>query len=503
MNKFIYKISDYILSGTVWLFLCTIAFQTILMIQEATPQTWQVYLSYLGMFTFLSIPMLGFSLFRKKIQELFSLNVFWLIWLSVFVIYPILFFSLKCSTLFADYFQYHQGIHENTEQGALIIINVFFLLIFLTELLIQFNRFIIHQPFLNKWIKHINLEVGILFVVFLFSVFLVLFNFYVFYEDRTITTFWAKLIWILNYIFQVYIILLLYYPLYWINHYILVNKILKEKGIFFYLMSFLGLLFISYPIISQVIYFIPVVDEWKMHPVNDGHIFSSINLLTPLFGMIFSTPFILAYQWFKQRGKISILEKEKSNAELSLLKQQINPHFFFNTLNNLYALSLKKDEQTPEVILQLSDLMRYVIYKGREERVRLSEDIDYIEGYVQLQSIRLYKKLDYHFEKDINDPTLAIPPLLFIILVENAFKHGIEPAENSCFLNISIKTDEDSLTFVCENSYEEENPNSDGIGLQNLKRRLDLIYGEAYDLKMERRNGGALRVFRAQITIKH
>ena len=150
--------------------------------------------------------------------------------------------------------------------------------------------------------------------------------------------------------------------------------------------------------------------------------------------MLATTPIILTVQWFKQSNEIADLEREKSATELNLLKQQINPDIFINTLNNLYALSLTKDEKTPEVILQLSELMRYVIKRGKEEVVPILEEIKYIEDYVWLQNIRLHKKLDFSFEKNIDDLSLKIPPLLFINLVENAFKHGIEPAEEDLSL---------------------------------------------------------------------
>ncbi len=204
--------------------------------------------------------------------------------------------------------------------------------------------------------------------------------------------------------------------------------------------------------------------------------------------MIVSVPVIVAMQWFEQNSQIANLEKEKSATELNLLKQQINPHFFFNTLNNLYALSIVKDKQTPEVIMQLSELMRYVIYKGKEETVLLKEEIKYIEDYIQLQQIRLHKQLDFKFDKAITDEELRIPPLLFITFVENAFKHGIEPAENDCFLHLSLKSDGQQLVFICTNSLEEKNNAPAGIGLQNLKRRMALRFPNQQEIVVEEKD---------------
>ena len=148
-------------------------------------------------------------------------------------------------------------------------------------------------------------------------------------------------------------------------------------------------------------------------------------------------------------------------------------------------MSLTKDEKTPETILQLSELMRYVIYKGKEEKVMLSEDLKYIQDYIELQQIRLHKNLDFHFEKDIENPRLQIPPLLFITFVENAFKHGIEPAEGKCFLKMQLTQKDNNVEFTCQNSVESPPDKPAGIGLENLKRRLDILFPGHYDVNLK------------------
>ena len=253
----------------------------------------------------------------------------------------------------------------------------------------------------------------------------------------------------------------------------------------YYGFAFLAAVILLYPLAGQLILFLPMVKQTEIHPLNNGEIFDEINFLIPFSGMLASVPFILALEWFKQRNEIISLEQEKSATELNLLKQQINPHFFFNTLNNLYALSIKKDEATPEVILQLSELMRYVIYKGKEEWVSLEEEVKYIEDYIRLQQIRLHKHLDFRFEKQIEDPKFQVPPLLFILLIENAFKHGIEPAEEDCFLYISLSGREDQLEFTCENSVEEREDETNGIGLSNLRRRLELRFPNQHHFEIQ------------------
>lgn len=141
----------------------------------------------------------------------------------------------------------------------------------------------------------------------------------------------------------------------------------------------------------------------------------------PVLIILLSAPVLVALQWYEQDNQIVNLQKEKSETELNFLKQQINPHFFFNTLNNLYALSITKDQQTPEVILQLSELMRYVIYKGKEESVSLKEEIKYIEDYIQLQQIRLHKQLDFQFDKTMINGEQSNPATLIHYLRRECF----------------------------------------------------------------------------------
>jgi LytS/YehU family sensor histidine kinase len=236
-----------------------------------------------------------------------------------------------------------------------------------------------------------------------------------------------------------------------------------------------------YPIIGQFLLALPgnpfFGETFNTDPFDGENAAAAIAIL------LCTLPFILTIQWFRQNNQISELEKHRSKAELELLKSQINPHFFFNTLNNLYALCLTKSDETPEMILKLSDLMRYVIYKGNQKTVPVSDEVAYIEDYVSLQMIREKNKVDFSFSKEINQE-VEIPPLLFIVPVENAFKHGIEKAESAGFLKMELKTESNRIHFSCKNSFNPamiSGPN--GIGLENLKRRLELIYPEKH--KME------------------
>ncbi len=196
---------------------------------------------------------------------------------------------------------------------------------------------------------------------------------------------------------------------------------------------------------------------------------------------------ILFVLWaFEQWKWLKNLKAEKSQSELALLRTQINPHFFFNTLNNLYALTVKNSEQAPEVILKLSDMMRYTIYEGEKEYVAIKDEIEYLKNYIELHKIRYKKTVEFQFDHDI-DGSLTIAPLLYIILLENAFKHGVETLTEDAYIHINLSSDDDFISFTIENNFDpKEIGAAPGIGLTNLKRRLSLIYPKKHELILDR-----------------
>jgi len=198
---------------------------------------------------------------------------------------------------------------------------------------------------------------------------------------------------------------------------------------------------------------------------------------------------ILFFVWiFEQWKWIQNLKAEKSKSELSLLRTQINPHFFFNTLNNLYALTIKNSKEAPDVILKLSDMMRYTIYEGEKETVKLSDEIDYLNNYIELHKIRYKKNVEIAFKHEI-DGSLSITPLLYIILLENAVKHGIETLTENAYIHINLHEDNDFIHFEIENNFDpKEISETKGIGLTNLKRRLALIYPKKHELTVDKTN---------------
>lgn len=196
--------------------------------------------------------------------------------------------------------------------------------------------------------------------------------------------------------------------------------------------------------------------------------------------------FVLVLTWFYQQWKwLKTVESKKTKAELSLLKSQINPHFFFNTLNNLYGLILEKSDDAPNVVLKLSDIMRYTIYMGKEDLVSLKDEIKYLKNYIELHKIRYQKRVDIVFNHS-QDMNCQIAPLLFIIPLENAFKHGVESLTEDAYIHINIKIDTDVIYFDIENNFEARESNeNEGIGIDNLKQRLKLLYPNKHKMQIE------------------
>ena len=172
------------------------------------------------------------------------------------------------------------------------------------------------------------------------------------------------------------------------------------------------------------------------------------------------------------------LVKDKLETELKFLKNQINPHFLFNTLNNIYALARKKSDKTPEVVVRLSKLLRFMLYESAKETIPIEEEIRILEDYVQLEEIRHTKKLDILFEKDIDNYNQCIAPLILLPFIENAFKHGINETLEDTSIEIKIKLVAGQLNFYVKNSHENEPgaPISENIGLSNVRRQLELMY---------------------------
>ncbi|RYY18685.1 MAG: histidine kinase [Chitinophagaceae bacterium] len=196
-----------------------------------------------------------------------------------------------------------------------------------------------------------------------------------------------------------------------------------------------------------------------------------------------TTSIKITKDWLLGRQLIKDKEKQFLETELNFLKSQIQPHFFFNTLNNLYSLTLQKSDKAPEVVLKLSELMSYMLYESNTSTVGLTEEINYLRNYIDLEKLRFGSRLTIDFEVYGDATGLRIPPLLLILFVENSFKHGVRNNIGKTEIKAYLKIETDSILFKIENPVSVSDvPGSGGIGLKNVKRRLELLYGDKYKL---------------------
>lgn len=202
-----------------------------------------------------------------------------------------------------------------------------------------------------------------------------------------------------------------------------------------------------------------------------------------------STAFKTSQIALKREKEAANLKSENLNSELKFLRSQINPHFLFNALNNIYSLSIMKSTKTPEVILKLSDMLRYIIYDCNADRVPLEKEINYINNYIDMQKLKddQITSIDVNFEN--TDLKCMIAPMILIPFIENSFKHSkIEDIENG-WIKLKIENNKNQLIFSVMNSIPGANYTKDkigGVGLENVKRRLELLYANKYELNLER-----------------
>lgn len=222
--------------------------------------------------------------------------------------------------------------------------------------------------------------------------------------------------------------------------------------------------------------------------------------LTLLFFALYSIKQLYLKQ--KELDEVTVKNQE---AELRVLKGQINPHFLFNTLNTIYASALEKDDKTPDMILKLSDSFRYILTEGQKNSVPLKKELGHIKDYINLQEERLSDKIIVDWKEDIDDYERAIPPLLLISLVENVFKYTsmLKGEGHSIFLK--VKLDKRKLTFYTENPFKEGAEKEldpewkeSGIGLDNTKKRLQLLFPNKYKMKIEKTD----KIFKVLLTLE-
>ncbi len=201
----------------------------------------------------------------------------------------------------------------------------------------------------------------------------------------------------------------------------------------------------------------------------------------------FSTIFKIISDWARIQRERQELERRNMQSELKFLRSQINPHFLFNTLNNLYALTLKKSDKAPEIVIKLSEMMRYMLYECNEKTVPLIKEVNYLRNYLDLEELRQAKDIDINLKVNGMVTNQQIAPLMFIPFIENSFKHGLSNQISNGFVNIRLDVKPDKVHLIVENSKPETLPatrgkRSGGIGLVNVRRRLNLLYPNRHEL---------------------
>ena len=213
------------------------------------------------------------------------------------------------------------------------------------------------------------------------------------------------------------------------------------------------------------------------------------SMISDLFIVLFIGLLRFASDWLEFDTHRRQLETEKLNAELKFLKAQVNPHFLFNTLNNLYYLSTIKSDTAPLVISKLSEVMRYMIYDSNHEQIELAKEIEYMQHYIGLERLRLREGVPLEFEV-AGSTDILISPLILITFLENAFKHGISNSSDKCWIRARLDVNETRLIYTIANSKVKIVPypaDGEGIGLKNVKRRLDLSYPGKHKLDINDR----------------
>ncbi len=293
----------------------------------------------------------------------------------------------------------------------------------------------------------------------------------------------------------------------YMNLYLLIPRLLKQKKYIFYIFWLLVLLSVC-SLLIQLLFIFPLK--------NILHLGGGFNSFNPnLYSAFFFANLIYVAvtsllkfikDWLELQDlnlKIAKVEQQKLEAELKTLKGQLNPHFLFNSLNNIYSLALIKSDKVPELILKLSDLMRHVIYESRENFIDLEKEIEFVNNFIALQKIRIPDQVQIQHEILGEVPPAKIAPLLFEPFIDNAFKHGLPGTGNPDFIHIKFDfTKPGFIRFFLQNNYELQdnwNKKNSGIGINNVKQRLKYLYkSNDFELIVSKEN----RIFSVILQLK-
>jgi two-component system, LytTR family, sensor kinase len=304
-------------------------------------------------------------------------------------------------------------------------------------------------------------------------------------------------------LYRAYLYITIYGIIFYLNYFALVPRLfLKEKlgWYFFAAITAIAVLYFALDYINVQFFADPeherevdeIMKKLSKNPNAPKPPFKQFQIINYIFTSILLTGFALGLgviDRLAQNEKLrKELEKEKLHSELAFLKNQVSPHFFFNTLNNIYSLIGIDGPTAQESVLKLSKLMRYLLYESEHGETMMSHEIEFMNNYIDLMKLRISQKVELKidFPKDFAD--FAIPPLLFVPFIENAFKHGVSYRDPS-FIHIRMEIGKEQISFVSENSIGKSNQAEDlrysGIGLDNVRKRLGLLFPGKHELKIE------------------
>lgn len=333
----------------------------------------------------------------------------------------------------------------------------------------------------NKWIRH-----------FLFWFAYLVFEVYTDYLwlSNTYTQFASWEIFKMSFIPEIILVLVIKIPLVYTLFYFLklfsINKPNNLK-----LAGLMTIAILVFTILAQLIdsYFFNPFVYARLEIIPPGDL---RNFLNAFMDKIFVVGVAIALKQYSESQRLlqreQVLLREKIETELNFLKSQINPHFLFNTLNNIYSLARKKSDTTADVVLKLSKLLRFVLYETQHKNITIEREIQFINDYIELEKIRYSQRLRVTFDCNVDNPNNVIGPLMLIPLVENAFKHGVSETTSNAFVSIDLKVEKGFLDFAITNSVEGNQTAmsaKEGIGLRNLRRQLEILYSK-FELETKR-----------------
>lgn len=295
------------------------------------------------------------------------------------------------------------------------------------------------------------------------------------------------------------IIISIHMGLFYLNSNVLIPRLITNKKTWLYILNVIIIFFVLFIFFNWFEkQFIPEdisevnrarMEMQKNRPLNIPRQLFRARLVAEILGLLIILVISSAYSVTKISRKKErddeLVKSEKLQSEMKFLKSQINPHFLFNALNNIYSLTLTGSEQSSDMILKLSDMLRYILYECNESHVPIENEWKYIQNYIEFQKLKSKDELNIRVEFNNESPGALIVPMILIPFVENAFKHSrVEDAENG-WVTLSLNNKVREIIFQVENSIPQQKHNKDdvgGIGLDNVKRRLDLTYGKSQDL---------------------